>query len=59
MNCEGVSNFALASTPGPECVEFPFRIATFKPDMKGRPAQVSIYNFPGGPLPIRSKSFFR
>mmetsp|Transcript_10673 Transcript_10673/g.12873 ORF Transcript_10673/g.12873 Transcript_10673/m.12873 type:complete len:591 (+) Transcript_10673:20-1792(+) len=54
-----VSSFSLASTPGPECNDFPFRIAVFRGEQKGKPAQASLFNHPGGETAVRTKSFFR
>mmetsp|Transcript_10571 Transcript_10571/g.19806 ORF Transcript_10571/g.19806 Transcript_10571/m.19806 type:complete len:341 (+) Transcript_10571:770-1792(+) len=47
-------------TAGELTEETPCRIATFKPEIKGSPAKVSIFNHPGNlERPVAGKTFFK
>jgi uncharacterized protein with WD repeat len=50
---QGILDFSVA--PGPA----PYKIATFVPENKGKPAAVALHHFPELEVVVSAKSFFK
>ncbi|CAM9309742.1 unnamed protein product [Ascophyllum nodosum] len=53
VTCPKLGAFSLA--PGPA----PYRIATFVPEIKGKPGKIAMWQYPGAETPLASRSSFR